>query len=55
MVGPEGGFSEPEIKMMEQTPGLRFVSLGDSVLRSETAAITALGCVAVFRSSTGRV
>jgi 16S rRNA (uracil1498-N3)-methyltransferase len=37
-VGPEGGFSEDEInlaKMME----LQVVSLGDRILRMETAAI----------------
>jgi 16S rRNA (uracil1498-N3)-methyltransferase len=40
-IGPEGGFSEPEI-MQAAEAGLITVSLGKKILRSETAAI--VGC-----------
>ena len=42
MVGPEGGFSPQEFNIMAQFPWLTFVSLGDNILRAETAAIAAL-------------
>jgi 16S rRNA (uracil1498-N3)-methyltransferase len=45
-IGPEGGFSEVEIKMAEEH-GFSPVGLGPSILRIETAAIaTAVLCVA---------
>lgn len=40
-VGPEGGWSDNEIKMCKDD-GLNFVNLGDSVLRAETAATVAV-------------
>jgi 16S rRNA (uracil1498-N3)-methyltransferase len=40
-IGPEGGFSEPEIRQAAEA-GLIPVSLGRKILRSETAAI--VGC-----------
>lgn len=39
VVGPEGGFSDSEKKMMES---FTRVSLGDSILRAETAALCAV-------------
>lgn len=39
MVGPEGGFTQKEIRVAEQA-GFTPVSLGQRVLRAETAAIT---------------
>lgn len=39
-IGPEGGWSENEIETFKNK-GLTFVSLGETVLRAETAAITA--------------
>jgi 16S rRNA (uracil1498-N3)-methyltransferase len=46
LIGPEGGFSEVEIKMAEEL-GFSPVGLGPSILRIETAAIaTAVLCVA---------
>jgi 16S rRNA (uracil1498-N3)-methyltransferase len=39
-IGPEGGWSENEIETFKNN-GLTFVSLGETVLRTETAAITA--------------
>jgi 16S rRNA (uracil1498-N3)-methyltransferase len=39
MVGPEGGFTREEIRLAEEA-GFTSVSLGQRVLRAETAAIT---------------
>ena len=41
IIGPEGGFSENELGLMEEK-GIIFFSLGNRRLRSETAAITSL-------------
>lgn len=46
-VGPEGGFSASEFKLMESTPFIHFVNLGPEILRAETAAIAVLGWVRV--------
>lgn len=43
-IGPEGGFSEKEIKFAEQK-GFNVCSLGPRILRTETAAIAAAGLV----------
>jgi 16S rRNA (uracil1498-N3)-methyltransferase len=42
LIGPEGGFSEREIALLERTPRLTPVSLGPLVLRTETAALFGL-------------
>lgn len=42
LVGPEGGFSDREIALLERTPGIVPVSLGPWILRTETAAIFGL-------------
>lgn len=44
VVGPEGGFSEREIAVAEQA-GMRAVTLGKRILRTETAALVALSCI----------
>jgi RsmE family RNA methyltransferase len=61
MIGPEGGFSDDEVKyfdMMQQLcamadnntlPRILKVSLGGNILRSETAAIFALSCAAAVQ------
>lgn len=41
IIGPEGGFSESEIEIAK-CESIDIVSLGDRILRTETAAITAL-------------
>ena len=41
LIGPEGGFHQDEIKMALRS-GIRKVNLGPRILRSETAAITAV-------------
>ncbi|MEX2403718.1 MAG: RsmE family RNA methyltransferase [Balneolales bacterium] len=41
LVGPEGGFSDDEIRLMEKSKG-RTISLGDYRLRTETAVVALL-------------
>lgn len=41
IIGPEGGFSKKEIEMAKDK-GFSILSLGDRILRTETAAVTAL-------------
>lgn len=40
-IGPEGGFSEEEVKLA-QAGGFRLASLGPRILRMETAAISSI-------------
>lgn len=42
LIGPEGGFSEQEVQLVN-SHGFQAMSLGPRILRTETAAITALG------------
>lgn len=42
IIGPEGGFEEKEVEAAEEIGGLK-ISLGKRILRTETAAITAVG------------
>jgi 16S rRNA (uracil1498-N3)-methyltransferase len=44
-VGPEGGFTAGEVEKLEACPSVRLVSLGRGVLRSETAALSALSAI----------
>lgn len=44
VVGPEGGFDESEVKEAEDA-GMRIVSLGRRILRTETAALYGLSCI----------
>ena len=46
-IGPEGGISDEEISIAEQN-GARIISLGKRILRTETAAITAVGMVMLY-------
>jgi 16S rRNA U1498 N3-methylase RsmE len=45
LVGPEGGFTQEELTYLAQGEGFRFVTLGDNVLRAETAAMAAVSTV----------
>jgi len=42
LIGSEGGFEREEIALAEEIGG-KTISLGERILRTETAAITALG------------
>ncbi len=42
IVGPEGGFDNKEISYFKEN-NIKFVSLGDNILRAETAAIMSVG------------
>ncbi|MEM1429918.1 MAG: 16S rRNA (uracil(1498)-N(3))-methyltransferase [Pseudomonadota bacterium] len=42
LIGPEGGFSEPERSRLHGLPQARPVSLGPRILRADTAAVAAL-------------
>lgn len=44
IIGPEGGFDEQEVKILEEK-GVITVSLGNKILRTETAALAATTCV----------
>lgn len=44
LIGPEGGFSEQEIYQTEQG-GFKTIQLGPRILRTETAAITAISAL----------
>ncbi|KAJ1434522.1 RNA methyltransferase-domain-containing protein [Ochromonadaceae sp. CCMP2298] len=46
LIGPEGGFTQEELSALAKLEQVRLVSLGSSILRAETAAISALAAVA---------
>ena len=41
-IGPEGGFSKQEVRKIESLPNTISVSLGDTILRSDTATTAAI-------------
>ena len=47
IIGPEGGFDDAEIKAAKNSDG-RIISLGKRILRTETAAITAVGMCMLY-------
>ncbi|WPY00226.1 Ribosomal RNA small subunit methyltransferase E [Candidatus Trichorickettsia mobilis] len=49
IIGPEGGFIEAELKMLIAVPGSISISLGNNVLRTETAVATAIAQVQLMR------
>ncbi len=46
-IGPEGGFTADEVEMAGRA-GMRLASLGENILRTETAAIASLAVVGSF-------
>lgn len=42
LIGPEGGFTDQEAALLGKTPGISPASLGDTIFRSETAAVFCL-------------
>jgi 16S rRNA (uracil1498-N3)-methyltransferase len=49
MIGPEGGFALEELQMLEEYKAFP-ISLGDNILRAETAALTLAAIVSFMRS-----
>lgn len=47
VIGPEGGFEEAEVIAAEEAGGKR-ISLGERILRTETAAVTAVGMCMLY-------
>ena len=47
MIGPEGGFSKDELKLLESLNATA-ITLGDNILRTEVAAITAVSQLAAI-------
>lgn len=45
LIGPEGGWTNDELDLCNKHSVVKMVSLGDSILRAETAALTALSIV----------
>lgn len=45
LVGPEGGFDEPERALLSSRPFVTRISLGPRILRADTAAVAALALV----------
>lgn len=43
IIGPEGGFSKQEFELFENNDKIQMLSLGDLILKADTAVITALG------------
>lgn len=49
LVGPEGGFSLQELEQLRKAPFATGVTLGNRILRAETAAVAALACWQALR------
>ena len=45
LIGPEGGFSEEERHMLARLPFVKRCSMGERILRADTAAVAALACI----------
>jgi 16S rRNA (uracil1498-N3)-methyltransferase len=45
LVGPEGGFSAEEHRLLKLTPFVRAFGMGPRILRADTASVAALACV----------
>ena len=45
LIGPEGGLSEKDIESLSKNNDVTFISLGEKILRLETASLLALGVV----------
>ncbi len=45
LIGPEGGFSADERKLLLRQPGVTVIALGPRILRADTAAVAALTVV----------
>lgn len=50
LIGPEGGFGPDEREQLRAAPGVRAVSLGPRILRTETAALAMLAATSLYAS-----
>ena len=48
LIGPEGGFSQKEKEIINSFKNIISINLGDTILRSETATISALSIIKAF-------
>ncbi len=48
LIGPEGGFSEKEIELIAEEGKGQIISLGKRILRTETAAVTAVSMCMLY-------
>ncbi|MGX6960539.1 MAG: 16S rRNA (uracil(1498)-N(3))-methyltransferase [Rickettsia endosymbiont of Pentastiridius leporinus] len=48
LIGPEGGFTDSEIKLLRSHKNTQSISLGRNILRAETAAVSAIAQVKLF-------
>jgi 16S rRNA (uracil1498-N3)-methyltransferase len=53
IIGPEGGFSESEVKKFKTELGAEIISLGPRILRTETAGIAALTAILYEKGELG--
>jgi 16S rRNA (uracil1498-N3)-methyltransferase len=49
LIGPEGGFSADEIRMLRLAPFAKAFGMGPRILRADTAAVAALACIQSVR------
>lgn len=49
LIGPEGGFSDAEVRAISAMPFVIPVSLGPRILKAETALIASLACIQALR------
>ena len=53
LIGPEGGFTPPELDALRGRPFVTIISLGPRILRAETAAVAGLVCLQSARERWG--
>lgn len=51
IIGPEGGFTEAEVKLLKNLPNVHEISLGKNILRAETAAISGLTLMNIINAN----
>src|SRR5690606_3973845 len=49
LIGPEGGFDDQEIALLQKQAFIRPISLGERILRAETAALLCLSQIKLCR------
>lgn len=49
LIGPEGGFSADELRMLSAAPFAKAFGMGPRILRADTAAVAALACIQSVR------